>query len=70
MNMNEIIERHETLTRKLNLALATMERKSVIYELRKELLDLQGVCPHFSAEHNFAIIDEHCPYCGKNFGGR
>jgi Zn finger protein HypA/HybF involved in hydrogenase expression len=63
--MDQIIQKHEELSHKLNIALSTMERKSVIYELRKELRELQNICPHFSAEHNFAIIDGYCPYCGK-----
>ena len=45
--------------------ISTMERKSVIYELRKELRELQNICPHFSAEHNFAMVEGYCPYCGK-----
>ena len=65
MNMDQIIQKHGELSHKLNIALSTMERKSVIYELRKELRELQNICPHFSLEHSFAIIEGHCPYCGK-----
>ena len=36
-----------------------------LYELRKQLRELQNTCPHFSAEHNFAMVEGHCPYCGK-----
>lgn len=65
MNMNEIIRKHEELERRLIVAVSTMERKSTISEIYVELIDLQRQCPHFSAEHNFAIIDGECPYCGK-----
>ena len=65
MNMNEIIRKHTELEMRLKTALSTMERKSTINEIHKELIDLQKQCPHFSAEHNFAIIDGECPYCGK-----
>lgn len=65
MNMNEIINKHEELKRRLIIAVSTMERKSTINEIHKELIDLQKQCPHFSLEHSFAIIDGECPYCGK-----
>lgn len=65
MNMDQIIQKHGELSHRLNIALSTMERKSVIYELRKELRELQNICPHFSAEHNFAMVEGYCPYCGK-----
>lgn len=65
MTMTELISRHEKLSRDLNIALATMERKSTIAEIRKELIELQNVCPHFSNEYNFTMVDGYCPYCGK-----
>lgn len=65
MTMTELISRHEKLSRDLNIALATMERKSTIAEIRKELIQLQNICPHFSSEHNFTMVDGYCPYCGK-----
>ena len=65
MNMEEIIRKHEDIERRLMFALSTMERKSTINEIHLELIELQHKCPHFSAEHNFAIIDGECPYCGK-----
>ena len=65
MNMDEIIQKHNELSYKLRVALATMERKSTIYELRRELSEIQRICPHFSAEHNFVMVEGHCPYCGK-----
>ena len=63
MNIDEIMAQKRRLDSELQIALSTMERKSVIYDLRMELLRLQKECPHFSAEHNFAIIDGKCPYC-------
>lgn len=65
MTMNEIIQKHNELSYKLNVALSTMERKSTIYELRRELSEIQRICPHFSEEHNFMMVDGYCPYCGK-----
>jgi Zn finger protein HypA/HybF involved in hydrogenase expression len=65
MNMDEIIRKHADIERRLMFALSTMERKSTINEIHKELIDLQKQCPHFSVEHSFAIIDGECPYCGK-----
>lgn len=65
MTMNEIISRHEKLSRDLSIALSTMERKSTIAEIREELIHLQDRCPHFSNEHNFEMVDGYCPYCGK-----
>lgn len=65
MNMDKIIQKHNELSYKLKIALATMERKSTIYELRRELSEIQRICPHFSAEHNFVMVDGYCPYCGK-----
>lgn len=70
MNMDEIICKHADIERRLMFALSTMERKTTINEIHKELIELQKQCPHFSLEHSFAIIDEKCPYCGMVlFGG-
>ena len=63
MTVDDIIARKNKLDMDLYSALSTMERKSVIYEIRMEILKLQKECPHFSAKHNFAIIDGKCPYC-------
>ena len=65
MNMDQIIQKHEELSYRLRVALSTMEKKSTIYEIRKELGEIQRICPHFSAEHNFVMVEGHCPYCGK-----
>ncbi len=65
MKIDDLISRHEQLSRDLNIALSTMERKSTIAEIRKQLIELQNVCPHFSNELNYEMTDGHCPYCGK-----
>ena len=64
-NMQQIIEDHERLERDLRVALATLERKSIIYDIRMQILDNQRQCPHFSPDYNWAVVDEICPYCGK-----
>lgn len=65
MTMDELISRHEQLSRDLNIALSTMERKTAIAEIRKEIRELQNECPHFSNKHNYVMVDGYCPYCGK-----
>lgn len=70
MNIDEIIRKHADIERRLMFALSTMERKSTINEIHEELIALQEQCPHFSLEHNYAILDGKCPYCGRVlFGG-
>lgn len=65
MKMEDIISRHEKLSRDLTMALSTMERKSTIAEIYKELREIQNICPHFSNEYNYEIVEGYCPYCGK-----
>ena len=65
MNIDTIIKKHNILERELQLALATMERKDRIKEIRTEILENQSKCPHFDHNYNWTIVDEHCPYCGK-----
>ena len=64
MNIDEIINKHRTLTQQLNLALSTMEKKDTVPKLREQLKDLQMHCPHFSNKYNWEPKDEKCPYCG------
>lgn len=66
MNIDTIIETRKRLDRDLRIALATMERKSTIYDIRTAIMENQRLCPHASDKYNWAIIDR-CPYCGKNF---
>lgn len=65
MTMKDIIQRHALLERQLQYALATMEKKETIHDLRIQLIDLQSQCPHMSDEYNFTWVDNECPYCGK-----
>ena len=65
MTIEEIMNLRESLERQLILALSNMERKDKIFQIKEELLSLQKQCPHYSAEHSFAIIDGKCPYCGR-----
>ena len=65
MTMADIIATHEDLDRRLRMALATMERKSDIEELRLKILENQRQCPHFDNNYNWESIDDRCPYCGK-----
>lgn len=43
MSMDQIIQKHEELSYKLRVALSTMERKSTIYEIRRELSEILSV---------------------------
>lgn len=65
--IEEIIETKEKLNQRLYQALATMERKDTIREIRLEIINNQKECPHFS-DYNWAIIDGICPYCGFSIG--
>lgn len=65
MNIDEIIQNKEILDKALYVALSTMEKKTVIKELRQKIKDNQAACPHFSEKYNFVMIDDICPYCGK-----
>lgn len=64
MNIDTIIQNHDRLEHDLRKALTTMERKSVIYDIRKQILANQDKCPHYS-QYNWAVVDGICPYCGK-----
>lgn len=67
MNIDIIINKHETLDKKLHSALSTMERSDKIMEIRREILNNQKQCPHVSNKYNWAIINDTCPYCGFHF---
>lgn len=66
MNIEQILHKKEILEAQLRVALSTMEKKDIIFQLRQEMMDNQAACPHFSDKYNFTIIDGKCPYCGKN----
>ena len=67
MNIDDIITRREQLDYDLRIALATMERKDTIRDIRLQIMKNQQVCPHHSAQYNWTIVDDTCPYCGKHF---
>ena len=63
MNIDEIIKNRENLERKLRVALSTMERSDEIKKIRREIIDNQKHCPHFSEKYNWTIANGVCPYC-------
>lgn len=65
MSIEEIIGRREILNKELRAALASMEQKDTIFEIKKQLNELQAECPHFSDVFCWVIADGTCPYCGK-----
>lgn len=66
MTMDEIIRQKEILNTSLRIAASNMAYKEDLKDIFKQIHDLQEQCPHFSAKHNFVMVDNKCPYCGKN----
>lgn len=66
MNIDEIIQKHEQLNKKLIIALSTMERKDDIYKIKQEIINNQKMCPHVSNKYNWVIVNGDCPYCGMH----
>lgn len=67
MNIDDIIATKEKLNNELRVALATMEKKDIIRDIKRAIEENQARCPHFSTKYNWTIADGHtCPYCGKN----
>ena len=64
MTIDEIIHRHEELEHELKSSLAKMERSDRILEIRKQILENQKQCPHFSNKYNWTVAYGKCPYCG------
>lgn len=65
MDVSYIKKRYNELDKKLTIALSTMARKSDIYDIKKEMLELQKQCPHYDPKDNYTIIEGNkCPYCG------
>jgi len=50
----------------LKRALATMEKKDSVFLIKRQITELQTVCPHNNGNYDFSHSDE-CPYCGKRF---
>ena len=68
MNIDNIINKRMQLNKELQFALATMERKDTIYEIKKQIMDNQTQCPHISDKYNWIAENGICPYCGKQLG--
>ena len=67
MNIDNIISNHERLDRELKIALSTMERSDRVFEIKKEIIENQKQCPHFSDKYNWTVAYGKCPYCGFHF---
>lgn len=65
MTIKEIIDKTDVLCYNIKVAAATMEKKDELFNMRKELKEIQTMCPHVSAEYNWAVINDTCPYCKK-----
>lgn len=65
MTIKEIIDKTNVLCYNIKVAAATMEKKDELFNMRKELKEIQTMCPHVSTEYNWAIINDTCPYCKK-----
>ena len=63
--IDDIIAEKERLDRLLKQAVATMERKETINQIRAQMRINQSKCPHFSMKYNYVWVDDTCPYCGK-----
>ena len=70
MNIDDIIATKERLNNELRVALATMEKKDTIRQIKQAIEENQMRCPHFSMKYNLASKFDTCPYCGKNDLGR
>ena len=54
MNIDEIITTRERLNKELRIALSTMERSDKVYKIKKEIIENQKACPHFSSKYYFS----------------
>ena len=63
--IDDIMAEKERLDRLLQLAVATMERKETLNEIRAQMRVNQARCPHFSHKYNYTWVGDTCPYCGK-----
>ena len=63
--IDDIIAEKERLDRLLKQAVATMEKKETINQIRAQMRINQAKCPHYSNKYNFVWVDDTCPYCGK-----
>lgn len=63
MTIKEIIDKTDVLCYNIKVAAATMNKKDELFELRRQLKEIQSNCPHVSQEYNWATINGICPYC-------
>ncbi len=65
MNIDEIINRKNSLNEQLIQALSSMSLSNRVKEIRAEIKANQENCPHVSNKYNWTITqDGFCPYCG------
>ena len=65
-NIQDIIAERKKLEQQLQFALATLNRKDSVFKIREQIKNNQERCPHFSTEYNLEIVNNICPYCGKD----
>lgn len=68
MDIDTIKNKCEQLGAELRDALSRMELTDRVFTIKKEIRDLQKMCPHNNGNYDFSDTDE-CPYCGKRFKG-
>ena len=66
IDIDEIINKRQVLDNELLHALATMEKKDTIFQIREKIANNQERCPHYSAKYDMKI-EGCCPFCGKKF---
>ena len=64
MTIEEIIFKTADLNRRLNKALTTMERNDEVFNIRKEIKEIQAQCPHGNEKYHWDVETKACPYCG------
>ena len=67
--VEEVIKKNEELQKKMRFALATMEKKDNIFEIKNQIIQNQNKCPHFDLDYSWPVIEGKCPYCGRNLEG-
>lgn len=65
IDIDQVIRKKEQLNKELQLALATLEKKDDVKEIREKIHENQECCPHYSNKYNFVWEGNKCPYCGK-----
>ena len=67
MDIKEIQTQYTRLNKELRQAVSTMEHKNTISIIKKQIHELQELCPHkLDGTYDFTH-EEQCPYCGKRF---